>query len=168
MQSWRPLFNTLLSPSAPVSLWQATEQFLVELTMWCLLSVITTAKLLPTHQAAAAVGGDVCPLRVCSEAEARHNCSLWLRSGQERRPCTRSYQLYVEADGAQPRRKCGVCGVSPDVHILHRTAAYPPFPPRTTPTFCAVAGDAVGGEHWPRVSTVDETTLRRRRHIQHL
>ena len=136
------------------------------MAMFCLLGLIASVAKAPL--AVASVGGDVCPLRVCSEAEARHNCSLWLRSGQERRPCTRSYQLYVEADGAQPRRKCGVCGVSPDVHILHRTAAYPPFPPRTTPTFCAVAGDAVGGEHWPRVSTVDETTLRRRRHIQHL
>ena len=87
----------------------------------------------------------------------RHNCTLWLRSGQERRACTRSYQLYAEGesvgDGGQPRRKCGVCGVSPDVHILPRRRAtpqpsqadrlvspeggasgypnYPPFPPRT-------------------------------------
>ena len=40
---------------------------------------------------------------------------------------------------------------------------YPTFPPRTTPTFCAVAGDAAEGEHWPRVSTVEESMLRRRR-----
>ena len=46
--------------------------------------------------------------------------------------------------------------------------AYPPFPPRTVPTFCAVAGDAPGGKHWPRVSTVEESSLRRERAIQWL
>ena len=71
-----------------------------------------------------------------------------------------------------------MCGVSPTVHMLeprqpaHSASggedaaaspnqAYPPFPPRTQPTFCAVAGDAVEGEHWPRVATVDESMLRR-------
>ena len=46
--------------------------------------------------------------------------------------------------------------------------AYPPFPPRTQPTFCAVAGDVAAGEQWPRVSTVKESTLRRDQAIQFL
>tara|TARA_B100000767_G_scaffold132166_1_gene125521 strand:- start:158 stop:616 length:459 start_codon:yes stop_codon:yes gene_type:complete len=90
-------------------------------------------------------------------------------------------QLYVEGAQAQVlRHKCSVCGVSPTVHMLEPTPnsntggggaaayPYPPFPPRTTPTFCAVAGDAEEGEHWPRVSTVEESMLRRDQAIQWL
>ena len=101
-----------------------------------------------------------------------------------------------------------MCGVSPEVHLLHPrlhllhlvprraevtrgrgevtrgrerprpsgqqagvstgVAAYPPFPPRTVPTFCALAGDAPGGKHWPRVATVEESSLRRERAVQWL
>ena len=124
------------------------------------------------------VGGDVCPLQVCSAAEDRSNCSLVRRSGEERRACGRLHmdntQLYVEGAQAQVlRHKCSVCGVSPTVHMLEPTPnsntggggaaayPYPPFPPRTTPPFCAVAGDAEEGEHWPRVATVEESMLRR-------
>ena len=131
------------------------------------------------------VGGDVCPLQVCSAAEDRSNCSLVRRSGEERRACGRLHmdntQLYVEGAQAQVlRHKCSVCGVSPTVHMLEPTPnsntggggaaayPYPPFPPRTTPTFCAVAGDAEEGEHWPRVSTVEESMLRRDQAIQWL
>ena len=49
----------------------------------CLLGLIATVATAPL--AVASVGGDVCPLRVCSEAEAKYNCTLWHRSGQERR-----------------------------------------------------------------------------------
>ena len=118
-----------------------------------------------------AVGGDVCPMRVCSEAEDKYNCSMWYRSGEKRPPCPRQRarpkQLYVEDEGTEPRHKCTVCGVSPEVHIFPKRSRpsvaqlAPPFPPRTRPTFCAVAGDDVGGEQWPRVSTAEESTLRR-------
>ena len=131
----------------------------------------------------AAVGGDVCPLRVCSGAEDKHNCSMWVRSGEERPRCgnmragRRPKQLFVEDEGTEPGHECTVCGVSPEVHILPKgrlssggggPVAYPPFPPRTRPTFCAVAGDAAGGEQWPRVSTLKESTLRRDQAIQFL
>ena len=46
----------------------------------CLLGLVVSAATAPL--AIASVGGDVCPLRVCSEAEAKYNCSLWHRSGQ--------------------------------------------------------------------------------------
>lgn len=108
------------------------------------------------------------PLFPLPSAIHRHNCTLWLRSGQDRRACTRSHQLYAEGgsvgDGGQPRRKCGVCGVAPDVHILHRRRErsqpsqavdglgsaseagggasgythYPPFPPRTVVAYVLV------------------------------
>ena len=75
-----------------------------------------------------AVGGDVCPMRVCSEAEDKYNCSMWYRSGEKRPPCPRQRarpkQLYVEDEGTEPRHKCTVCGVSPEVHI---------FPKRSRP-----------------------------------
>ena len=48
--------------------------------MFCLLGLIASVAKAPL--AVASVGGDVCPLRVCSEAEAKYNCSLWHRSGQ--------------------------------------------------------------------------------------
>ena len=47
-------------------------------------------------------------------------------------------------------------------------AAYPGFPPRTQPAFCAVAGDAAGGSHWPRVSTVKESMRRKLQAIRWL
>ena len=60
------------------------------------------------------VGGDVCPLQVCTAAEDRSNCSIVIRSGEERRSCARKWvvsgkQLYVEGgeawgpEGAQLR-----------------------------------------------------------------
>ena len=132
-----------------------------------------------------AVGGDVCPLRVCSAAEDKHNCSMWVRSGEKRPRCGmlparhRPKQLLVSTyqPGTEPPHECTVCGVSPEVHILSKgrlssdgggPVAHPPFPPRTQPTFCAVAGDAAGGEQWPRVSTLKESTLRRDQAIQFL
>ena len=48
----------------------------------------TSGGRLKAPQAATAggkVGGDVCPLQVCRAAEDIHNCSLVLRSGEERR-----------------------------------------------------------------------------------
>ena len=48
--------------------------------MMCLLGLVVSAATAPL--AIGSVGGDVCPLRVCSEAEAKYNCSLWHRSGQ--------------------------------------------------------------------------------------
>ena len=36
------------------------------------------------------VGGDVCPLQVCTAAEDRSNCSIVIRSGEERRSCARN------------------------------------------------------------------------------
>jgi len=110
---------------------------------------------------------------------------------------TQLYLPHAEGED-QGRYKCSVCGVSPTVHMLTKVApklvpklvpkgvplpvpppgtgggamasflAYPPFPPRSQPTFCAVAGDAAEGEHWPRVSTVGESMLRRDQAIQWL
>ena len=74
------------------------------------------------------VGGDVCPLQVCTAAEDTYSCSLVLRSGEERRACGRlrtdhtHKQRYVEGAQAQVlRHKCSVCGVSPTVHMLEPT-----------------------------------------------
>ena len=44
------------------------------------LGLVASAATAPL--AIGSVGGDVCPLRVCSEAEAKYNCCLWHRSGQ--------------------------------------------------------------------------------------
>ena len=158
-----------------------------------LLSMVLLSMTIVTSAASdSAVGGDVCPMRVCSEAEDKYNCSMWYRSGEERPPCgqlrqrARPKQLYVEDEGTESRHKCTVCGVSPEVHMFPKRSRpnvalgsshlghinlaqlAPPFPPRTRPTFCAVAGDDVGGEQWPRVSTVEESTLRREQAFQFL
>ena len=132
-------------------------------------------------QAKVAVVGGVCMQRICRSAEDRHGCAFWHRSGEERGACRPDIQLHVPPASAQHHRKCTVCGVSPHVHILRRrvsqrgiasretqqtqTLDYPRFPPRTQPTFCAVAGDAAGSEHMPRVPTVEEITRRRRQAI---
>ena len=71
----------------------------------------TSGGRLQATQAAAVggkVGGDVCPQEVCSHAEDTRNCSIWSRSGEERRSCGRLWVASGKVlydDGGE--RSCG-------------------------------------------------------------
>ena len=76
----------------------------VDVTMLCHLGFIASVATAPL--AIARVGGDVCPLRVCSEAEAKYNCSLWHRSDQVAR-------LLSSLLGSLPTSLCEVASLEP-------------------------------------------------------